>query len=46
LQGFSRERSQEFELDGTFVGDIRDGTMSTTLRKGLIEPWEERCKGG
>ena len=46
LVRYSRNRRQEleleFELDGTFVGDIQGGEVGRTLRTGLIDPWCER----
>lgn len=46
LRGYSgaRGRELEFELDGTFVGDIQDGNISRTLQAGLIDPWRERVQ--
>lgn len=35
------ELAIEFELDGTFVGSIEDGTMDTSLRDGLLDEWKK-----
>ena len=35
----------ELELDGVFVGDIEAGTLSRTLREGLLDPWRSRIAG-
>jgi len=46
LKAYSEQRRQEleFEFDGTFVGDIKDGTTSRTLELGFLEPWRERIQ--
>ena len=33
--------SFELELDGVFVGSINNGVFDNTLKKGLLEPWEQ-----
>ena len=36
----------EFELDGNYVGDIREGTIGQTLKQGLLDEWAKRLGGG
>lgn len=31
----------DFELDGVFVGLVKDGKINKTLQSGLLDPWRE-----
>jgi hypothetical protein len=44
VRDFSREANLafEFELDGTYVGAITDGTMDRALSEGLLEEWKRQ----